>query len=61
MVRDSQIGFYVTENGREDSRALAQSGKSSAYEMAEIVGNTGKIGLFGLLVLIHVTLLLIVA
>ncbi|KAI0230808.1 hypothetical protein LSAT2_018833 [Lamellibrachia satsuma] len=40
MVRDSQIGFYVTENGREDSRALAQSGKSSAFEMAEIVGNT---------------------
>ena len=46
MVRDSQIGFYVTENGREDSRALAQSGKPSAFEMAEIVGNTGKTGLF---------------
>ncbi|KAI0209335.1 hypothetical protein LSAT2_005978 [Lamellibrachia satsuma] len=43
MVRDSQIGFYVTENGREDSRALAQSGKPSAFEMAEIVGNTAVV------------------
>ena len=42
MVRDSQIGFYVTQRNREDSRALAQSGKSSAFEMAESVGNTGK-------------------
>ena len=42
VVRDSQIGFYVTERGRDDSRALAQSGKSSAFEMAETVGNTGE-------------------
>ncbi|KAK2167507.1 hypothetical protein NP493_1273g01022 [Ridgeia piscesae] len=46
MVRDSQIGFYVTRKYKEDSRALAQSGKSSAFEMAEIVGNTGKMGKF---------------
>ncbi|KAK2167442.1 hypothetical protein NP493_1275g00055 [Ridgeia piscesae] len=46
MVRDSQIGFYVTQRNREDSRALAQSGKSSAFEMAESVGNTGKVGKF---------------
>ena len=41
IVRDSQLGFYVTEQGKEDSRALAQSGKSSAFEMAETLGNTG--------------------
>ena len=41
MVRDSLIGFYVTQNGKEDSRTLAQSGKSSAFEMADLVTNTG--------------------
>ena len=41
MVRDSFIGFYVTQNGKEDYRILAQSGKSSAFEMAKLISNTG--------------------
>ena len=46
MVRDSQIGFYVTKSGSEVSRALAQSGFPSAFEMDNTVGNTGTVVLF---------------
>jgi len=46
MVRDSLIGFCVTEKDQQQHRALAQSGKSSAFEMADVIGNTSKAILF---------------
>ena len=42
-VRESQIGFYVKQHGSEDTRILPQSGRDSAFEMAQIVGNTGTV------------------
>ena len=53
MVRDSQIGFYVTKSGSEVSRALAQSGFPSAFEMDSTVGNTGTVVLFTRAGMIH--------
>ena len=41
MLRDSQIGFYARQSPMEETRTLAQSGRESAFEMAQIVGNTG--------------------
>ena len=46
MVRDSLIGFCVTEKNEEQHRTLPQSGKSSAFEMADVIGNTSKAILF---------------
>ena len=41
-TRGSMIGYYVIQNGVEQSQELSVSGKPVSFRMAALMGNTGE-------------------